>query len=71
VGASARIRIVPSVAVTDAEWSTLTDRCVADGRLVRSPHEDGDIMVRLTPMTPPGLDLSGPIAVDWRPGEVW
>ncbi len=43
-----------------------------DGRLVRSPDEDGDIMVRLTPMTPPGLDLSSPIAVDWRPGdEVW
>jgi aminoglycoside 2'-N-acetyltransferase I len=42
-----------------------------DGRLVRSTEEDGDIMVRLTPMTPPGLDLSGPIAVDWRPGEVW
>lgn len=42
-----------------------------DGSLVRSPDEDGDIMVRLTPMTPPGLDLSSPIAVDWRPGEVW
>lgn len=42
-----------------------------DGHLERSPHEDGDILVRLTPMTPPGLDLSLPIAVDWRPGEVW
>lgn len=29
-------------------------------------------MVRLTPMTPPDLDLSLPIGVDWRPGsEVW
>src|SRR6266496_5418507 len=42
-----------------------------DGTLRRSPDEDDDIMVRLTPMTPPQLDLSGPIAVDWRPGEVW
>jgi aminoglycoside 2'-N-acetyltransferase I len=42
-----------------------------DGRRTRSAAEDGDIMVRLTPRTPPGLDLSQPIAVDWRPGEVW
>ena len=42
-----------------------------DGRLERAPHEDGDIMVRLTPATPAGLDLTLPIAVDWRPGEVW
>jgi aminoglycoside 2'-N-acetyltransferase I len=42
-----------------------------DGRLERSPDEDGDIMVRLTPATPPDLDLTSPLAVDWRPGEVW
>lgn len=42
-----------------------------DGHLTRSADEDGDIMVRRLPMTPPGLDLSLPIAVDWRPGEVW
>lgn len=42
-----------------------------DGSLKRSPSEDGDIMVRRTPMTPPDLDLTQPIAVDWRPGEVW
>jgi aminoglycoside 2'-N-acetyltransferase I len=42
-----------------------------DGSLERSPDEDGGIMVRTTPQTPPGLDLSLPIAVDWRPGEVW
>jgi aminoglycoside 2'-N-acetyltransferase I len=42
-----------------------------DGSLHRSPDEDGDILVRLTPATPPGLDLSLPLAVDWRPGEVW
>jgi aminoglycoside 2'-N-acetyltransferase I len=42
-----------------------------DGRRERSADEDGGIMVRKTPLTPPGLDLTLPIAVDWRPGEVW
>ena len=42
-----------------------------DGTSQRSAAEDGDIMVRVTPQTPPGLDLALPIAVDWRPGEVW
>ncbi|MDP9468456.1 MAG: GNAT family N-acetyltransferase [Chloroflexota bacterium] len=42
-----------------------------DGQLLRSPDEDGNIMVRPTPTTPADLDLSAPIAVDWRPGEVW
>lgn len=41
------------------------------GRLERSPNEDGGIMVRMTASTPGELDLSLPIAVDWRPGEVW
>jgi aminoglycoside 2'-N-acetyltransferase I len=42
-----------------------------DGRHERSAGEDGNIMVRLTPRSPPGIDLTQPIAVDWRPGEVW
>jgi aminoglycoside 2'-N-acetyltransferase I len=42
-----------------------------DGRCERSAAEDGGIMVRRTPTTPPGLDIALPIAVDWRPGEVW
>jgi aminoglycoside 2'-N-acetyltransferase I len=41
-----------------------------DGTLERSPDEDGGIMIRITPQTPPDLDLTLPIAVDWRPGEV-
>jgi aminoglycoside 2'-N-acetyltransferase I len=53
-------------------WLGPTSIRERDGSLKRSPNEDGDIMVRLTPMTPPDLDLSLPIAVDWRPGEeVW
>jgi aminoglycoside 2'-N-acetyltransferase I len=42
-----------------------------DGRLERSAAEDGNIMVRLTPHSPAGLDVGEPIAVDWRHGEVW
>lgn len=42
-----------------------------DGSLERSAGEDGGIMVRRTKSTPEALDLEDPIAVDWRPGEVW
>ena len=53
-------------------WQGPTSIRERDGSLQRSPDEDGGIMVRLTPATPEGLDLSLPIAVDWRPGgEVW
>lgn len=41
------------------------------GRLDRALDRDGGIMVRRTPTTPPDLDVSLPIAVDWRPDEVW
>jgi aminoglycoside 2'-N-acetyltransferase I len=41
-----------------------------DGGLVRTPEEDGNVLVRLTP-TSPQLDLSSPISCDWRAGEVW
>ena len=52
-------------------WQGPTSIRERDGSLARSPYEDGGIMVRLTSMTPAGLDLSLPIAVDWRPGDVW
>jgi aminoglycoside 2'-N-acetyltransferase I len=42
-----------------------------DGSRERSETEDGGIMIRRTPSTPAALDLDAPIAVDWRPGEVW
>jgi aminoglycoside 2'-N-acetyltransferase I len=38
---------------------------------VRTPEEDGYIYVRLTPTSPPELDLSLPISCEWRPGDVW
>jgi aminoglycoside 2'-N-acetyltransferase I len=36
-----------------------------------TPDEDGYIMVLLVPSTPPSVDLSAPIACEWRPGDVW
>jgi aminoglycoside 2'-N-acetyltransferase I len=41
-----------------------------DRGLVRTPEEDGNILVRLTPQSPQ-LYLSAPISCDWRPGDVW
>lgn len=41
-----------------------------DSGLVRTAEEDGNVLVRLTPTSPP-LDLSEPISCDWRPGDVW
>ena len=38
--------------------------------LVRTPEEDGNVLVRLTPLSP-RLDLSAPISCEWRPGDVW
>lgn len=36
----------------------------------RTPAEDGYVLVLPTP-TSPHLDLDGPIACDWRPGDAW
>lgn len=41
-----------------------------DRGLVPTPEEDGYVLVRLTPTSPP-LDVSAPISCDWRPGDVW
>lgn len=38
---------------------------------VRTPAEDGFIMVLHTPATPPELDLHAPISCEWRSGDVW
>jgi len=41
------------------------------GGLVRTPDDDGYMMVLRTPSTPPGLDLDASIVCGWRPGDVW
>lgn len=52
-------------------WSGQTFVRMLDGQRIRSPGEDGHVMVLRTPRTPSDLDPSGPIAVDWRPGDAW
>jgi aminoglycoside 2'-N-acetyltransferase I len=41
-----------------------------DDGVVRTPDEDGFVMVRRTPTTR-DLDLDATISCDWRPGDVW
>jgi aminoglycoside 2'-N-acetyltransferase I len=41
-----------------------------DSGTSRTQDEDGDILVLLTPSSPP-LDLTAPISCDWRPGDAW
>ena len=40
------------------------------GGPVRTPEEDGFVLVLRTPATR-ALDLTGPLTCDWRPGDVW
>ena len=42
-----------------------------DGERALSADQDGHVMVLRTLRTPQGLDLTAPIAVDWRPDEPW
>jgi aminoglycoside 2'-N-acetyltransferase I len=39
--------------------------------VIRTPEEDGLVMIRRTPSTPKDLDLQAPITCEWRPGDVW
>jgi len=36
----------------------------------RTPDEDGDILVLVTPGSPP-IDFAATLSCDWRPGDVW
>lgn len=38
---------------------------------IRTPEEDGYVMVLRTPRTPPDLDLAATIMCGWRAGDVW
>jgi aminoglycoside 2'-N-acetyltransferase I len=37
----------------------------------RTPDDDDGIMILRTTRTPAGLDPAGPIACEWRAGDVW
>lgn len=52
-------------------WLGPTSVRMPDGERVRSPREDGHVMILRTPRTPPALALDAPIAIDWRAGEPW
>jgi aminoglycoside 2'-N-acetyltransferase I len=52
-------------------WRGPTAVRLADGERVRSPSEDGHVMVLRTRRTPPELSIEAPISVDWRPGDIW
>ena len=43
---------------------------LVDADIRPTPEEDGAILVRFTPTSPP-LDPGGPISCDWREGDVW
>lgn len=38
--------------------------------LVRTPEEDGQVMILRLPHTPP-LDRTAPLSAEWRQGELW
>jgi aminoglycoside 2'-N-acetyltransferase I len=51
-------------------WRGLTSVRTPTGT-VRTPAEDGYIMVLRTPATPSNLDLDATISCEWRSGDVW
>ena len=51
-------------------WRGPTSIRLGDGRVARTPEEDGSVMVLRTKATPP-LDIASPLSAEWRPGELW
>lgn len=52
-------------------WLGPTSIRMPDGDRVRSPRDDGHVMILRTTRTPPTLALDAPIAIDWRAHEPW
>ena len=50
-------------------WLGPTAVRTAEGE-VRTPEDDGDIMILMTPSSPP-LDRRATLSCPWRPGDVW
>jgi aminoglycoside 2'-N-acetyltransferase I len=51
-------------------WRGPTSVLLATGP-ERTPDDDGGVMILRTPRTPADLDVHGPIACEWRAGDVW
>jgi aminoglycoside 2'-N-acetyltransferase I len=52
-------------------WRGPTSVRTPAGDVVRTPDDDGYVMILRTPSTPPDLDVNAPITCDWRSGDVW
>jgi aminoglycoside 2'-N-acetyltransferase I len=51
------------------QWTGPLSIRTAQG-LLRTPDEDGHVMILRLPKTPP-LDLAAPLSAEWRVGELW
>ncbi len=52
-------------------WAGPTSIRMPDGERLRSPTEDGHVMILRTTRTPVDLRVDVPAAVDWRAGNSW
>ncbi len=52
-------------------WGGPTSVRMPDGERLRSPTQDGHVMILRTPRTPANLAIDGPICIDWRTGDSW
>lgn len=52
-------------------WRGPTSVRMPDGERVRSPDDDGNVMILRTPRSPGDLRLDAAISIDWRPEEPW
>jgi aminoglycoside 2'-N-acetyltransferase I len=51
-------------------WRGPTSCRTANGE-VRTPEEDGNVMILWTPRTPADLDVDAGLSCEWRVGDVW
>lgn len=54
-----------------ATWGGPTSVRMPDGERLRSPTQDGHVMILRTPRTSTELAIDGPICIDWRTGDSW
>jgi aminoglycoside 2'-N-acetyltransferase I len=52
-------------------WETWSGPLVVRTATGTEDTPDETVMILRLPQTPATLDVTAPLAVDWRPGEVW